>query len=103
MFDSNNNTVSGMSIQFGGGGPWSQPVLTATNNTLKLLAGGIENSGSNITISNIPYSAYDVYVYVSGWDNTRAGYLEINHNAAGYTSGARQSDSRHSKTPVKTA
>ena len=57
--------------------PDSQPALSATNNTLSLLSGGIESPGS-ITVSSIPYSLYDVYVYVSGWSNFRTGYLTLN-------------------------
>ena len=106
VFDSNDNTVPGMSIQFNGGGPYSNLAVSPTNNTLKLLSGGLETNGGSITISDIPYSAYDVYVYVSGWDNTRAGYLKINQNAAGYTSGgtvgfaAFQNSSQNSLTTL---
>ena len=85
LVDSNNSLVPGMSIQFSGGGPYSVPALSATNNTLKLLSGGIENG--NIHVNNIPYSAYDVYVYVSGYSGNRIGYMTLNENAGLYTSG----------------
>ena len=85
VVDSNNNTVPSMSIEFGGGGPWSEPSQNLTNNTLKLLSGGLENG--SINISNIPYSSYDLCVYVSGWSSNRLGYMTLNENATGYTSG----------------
>ena len=49
-----------MSIQFNGGGPFSNLAMSPTNNTLKLLSGGLEINGGSITISDIPYSALDV-------------------------------------------
>ena len=84
LVDSNNNSVSGMSATFSGG-LWSDPAQGLSNNTLKLLSGGLENGQINVT--NIPYSSYDVYVYVSGWSGGRLGYMKLNQNAAGYTSG----------------
>ena len=86
LVDSNDNPVAGMSIQFSGGGPWSNPVESPTSSTLDLLSGGLENG--SIQVSGIPYASYDIYVYVSGWDNTRAGYLELSRNATGYTNGS---------------
>ena len=86
LVDSNGNLVPGMSIEFSGSGPWSNPVESLTNSTLDLLSGGLENG--SIQISDIPYSSYDLYVYVGGWDNTRAGYMYLNQNATGYTSGS---------------
>ena len=48
------------------------------------------NYGTNrIAIANIPYSSYDLYVYVSNWsgDPQLTDYLKINQNASGYTAG----------------
>ena len=87
VVDSNNNSVSGMSIAFAGGGPYANLAQSATNNTLKLLSGGLEDG--HISVTNVPYSAYDVYVYVSGYSSNRTGYMTLNENAGGYTSGSQ--------------
>jgi autotransporter-associated beta strand protein len=92
VVDGSDTFLPGTSIAWTAqGGPYSNGGQSDSN-IHKLLSGGLESQSttvgsSYITVSGIPYSSYNVYVYVSGWDATRTGYMEINQNAAGYTAG----------------
>jgi autotransporter-associated beta strand protein len=92
VVDNTDTSLPGTSITWTAqGGPYSNGGKSDSN-IHKLLSGGLESQSttvgsSYIMVTGVPYPSYNVYVYVSGWDPTRTGYMEIYQNAAGYTAG----------------
>ena len=87
--ESDGSTTSGASATWSAAGTWSARVGTGdpsvkTPDAL-LLHGYVESraaAGSSVTVSNIPYASYDVYVHVAGGTNGAVGSLKINREAS---------------------
>ena len=79
----NNGNNTGASLTFSSPNTWSSGVSTATPNGALLNgyidSGGSATSGATVTVTNVPYKAYDLIIYVNT-DNTggpRVGDYEV--------------------------
>lgn len=88
VIDDAGNTVAGMTISWAANGSYNNGNTNGDNG--KLFHGGAEaqvtgfGTANQIDITNIPYSDYAAYVYVSSWNNdtNRTGTVRINGSAA---------------------
>ena len=97
--DASGNTAGSLSLSFSssgkdpadGGGGYATPIQQLLNAGLTAHNGDSGGGyGKNaISISNIPYSSYSLYVYASNWsgDAQLTDDLKMNQNANGYTAG----------------
>jgi len=87
VIDSSGATVGGMSVTWSGDDAWSVGGADATGegDDTALMHGGIEEqhatygtgAGTEITLTGIPYTRYNLYVYVNGWSAGRTGEAQL--------------------------
>ena len=96
VIDSSGSTVAGMLVSWEANGAFS--VLNANGtgegDDTALMHGGLEvwddtyTGDTEITLTNVPYARYDLYLYVNGWDNSeRDGEAQL---VVGGTQSGRQ-------------
>jgi autotransporter-associated beta strand protein len=86
LLEKSGATPSYLAATWSAANTWALRVATGNPDTektpdMRLLHGYIESratTGSNVTITNIPYASYDVYVYVIGGANNNVGSVSIN-------------------------
>ena len=80
LSDSSGTALSGMAFSYAAQGMWSVSQTTSTGNQ-QLMNGysDVESSANGLyTFGNIPFSLYDVYVYVGADSNGRTAGVDIN-------------------------
>jgi autotransporter-associated beta strand protein len=91
LAESNTSTAAAVTATWSAVGAWSAQSGTGiiANNEKTpdalLLHGYIESrlaAGSSVTVSNIPYASYDVYIHVAGGANGEVGSLKINREGS---------------------
>ena len=85
VIDSTGATVGGMAINWAAYGSYAEGTTVGENGIL--LHGGLQSEQANygpadifneFDVSGIPYSLFDVYVYLTGWEDNRKGHVRIN-------------------------
>ncbi len=86
--ESNGSTAAGTTATWTSVGAWSARTGTGDPSVktpdARLLHGYIESRldpGATVNLSNIPYSTYDVYIYVAGGTNGTVGRISIDRDA----------------------
>lgn len=101
LLESTGANPAGTSATWASGNTWSARIETGTPDVKsphgKLIHGYIESrsaAGSTVSLTNIPYATYDVFVYVSGGNGgDRTGSVSINREgSATYYYYTRQND-----------
>ena len=89
LHESDGSAVSGASATWSAAGTWSARVGTGEPSAKSpdglLLHGYIESraaAGAGVTVSNIPYASYDVYIHVAGGSNGEVGTLKIDREGS---------------------
>ena len=89
LHESDGSAAAGASATWSAAGTWSARVGTgepsAKSPDALLLHGYVESraaAGASVTVSNIPYASYDVYVHVAGGTNGVVGTLKIDREAS---------------------
>ena len=85
VIDSSGATVGGMSVSWSGDAAWSVGGLDGTGegDDTALMHGGFEEQhttyglGSEVSLTGIPYTRYNLYAYVKGWNADRDGEIQI--------------------------
>ena len=88
LLEDSGSTLEGMSVSWSGDAAWSVggAVATGEGDDTALMHGGLEThdttytGDTEISLTNVPYSTYDLYLYVNGWgagDRDGEAQLEV--------------------------